>query len=103
MRTGEAFLSTNWLEHFHPSDRQLQVSGVCRTLEGKGFRVNPNGGFAVLNVGVATQAVSSARLNFVLLGQTSDLSHVGVFGIPGDHADIAVALAKSVRELHSAV
>ena len=103
LRTGEAFLSTNWLEHFHPSDRQLQVSGVRRTLEGKGFRVNRNGGFAILNVGVATKSVSTASLNFVLLRQTNDPPHVGVFGIPEDHADIAVALAKSVRELHSAM
>ena len=102
LRAGETFLSTNWLEHFHPSDRQLQISGVRRALEGKGFRVNRNGGFAVLNVGVATQAVSSAGLKFVPLGQTSDPSHVGVFGIPENRADIAVALAKSVRELHPA-
>ena len=103
LRAGESFLSTNWLEHFHPSDRQVQVSGVRRTLEGKGFRVNRNGGFAVLNVGVAVESVSVASLNFVLLEQGSDPSHVGVFGIPGDHADIALSLAKAVRELHPAV
>ena len=100
LRDGEAFLSTNWLEHFHPSDRQL--SGVRRTLAGKGFRVNRNGGFAALNVGVATQAVREAALRFILLGQASDPSHTGIFGIPENRADIAVVLAKSVGELHPA-
>lgn len=103
LRPGEAFLSTNWLEYFHPLDRQLQIPSVRRALEGKGFRVNRNGGFAVLNVGNATQAVSGASLSFVLLGQTSDPSHAGVFGISEDDADFAVALAKSVRELHPAL
>ena len=103
LRSGEDFLSTNWLEYFHPSDRQLQISGVQRTLEDKGFRVNRNGGFAVLNVETTSQRINNTRLNFVLLGQTSDPSHTGVFGIPEDDADIAIAIAKSVRELHSAV
>ena len=103
LRTGEAFLSTNWLEYFHPSDRHLQVSSVRRNLEAKGFRINRNGGFAILNVGEAIQAVSGTSLRFVLLGQTSDPSHAGIFSIPENDADIAVALAKSVRELHPAI
>lgn len=103
LRTGEAFLSTNWLEYFHPSDRRLQTFGVQRALEGKGFRVNRNGGFAILNVGNTTQTVSGANLSFVLLGQTGDPSHTGVFGIPDEDADIAVALAKSVLELYPAI
>ena len=102
LRVGEDFLSTNWLEYFHASDRQLQMSGVRRTLASKGFRVNRNGGFAVLNVGVATQAVREATLRFILLGQASDPSHTGIFGIPVGDSDIAVALAKSVCELYPA-
>lgn len=73
------------------------------SLEGKGFRVNRNGGLAILNVGNTTHAVTGASLSFVLLGQASDPSHAGVFGIPEDDADIAVALAKSVRELYPAL
>ena len=95
-------MSTNWLEYFHPSGRQLQISRVRGTLEAKGFRVNRNGGFAVLNVGDATKVVGYVGLSVLLLGQSNDPSHAGIFGIPEGDADIAVALAKSVRELHPA-
>ena len=95
-------MSTNWLEYFHPSGRQLQISRVRGTLEAKGFRVNRNGGFAVLNVGDATKVVGYVGLSVLLLGQSNDPSHAGIFGIPKGDADIAVALGKSVRELHPA-
>ena len=103
LRFREVFLSTNWLEYFHPSDRQPQISGVLHALGSKGFSVNRNGGFAVLNVGATTQAVRAVPLSFVPLGQTNDPSHTGIFGIPEDDADIALAIAKSVLELHPAI
>ena len=57
LRVGEGFLSTNWLEYFHPMDRQFQVVAVQDALASKGFRVSRNGWFAVLNVDTAVQGV----------------------------------------------
>ena len=102
LRDGESFLSANWLEYFHPSDRQFQMSGVRNTLANKGFRINSNGGFAVLNVGITTQQIRRARLRFALLGQTSDPSHAGIFGYRYGDTDTAKALVRLVREMHPA-
>ena len=102
LREGESFLSANWLEYFHPSDRQFQISEVQNTLENKGFRINSNGGFAVLNVGITMQQIRGARLSFALLGQTSDPSHTGIFGYRYGDTDTAKALVKLVQEMHPA-
>ncbi len=100
LRLDETFLSTNWLEYFHDSDRQIQVSGIRQALSDKGFRVSRNGGFAVLNVGDSINCVQRVALRFTLLGQARDPSHVGVFGYFPIDADIALVLSESVRELH---
>ena len=63
LRAGEEYLSTNWLEHFHPADRDVQLAGVRQTLRDKGFRVAPTGHFGVLNVG---DAVDRCRQNLNL-------------------------------------
>lgn len=106
LRANENFLSTNWLEYFHPADRQFQVVAVRNALEGKGFRVNRNGCFAILNVGAAVQQVfndCNVLLNFTPLGQAGDPSHTGIFGYRIDDTDVAESLAKLVREIHPSV
>ena len=103
LRLDEAFLSTNWLEYFHDSDRQIQMSGIRQALSDKGFRLSRNGGFAVLNVGYSTNRVQRVALRFTLLGQARDPSHVGIFGYFPIDADIALILSESVRELYPAV
>ena len=106
LRTGEGFLSTNWLEYFHPADRQFQVVAVRNALESKGFRVSRNGGFAILNVGTAVQRVyndCNVLLNFRPLGQVRDPSHTGIFGYSIDDTDVAESLANLVQEIHPAV
>lgn len=55
-----------------------------------------------MNVGIATIAVSHAELKFIVLGQANDPSHTGIFGVPENNADIAVALAKCVNEFYPA-
>ena len=102
LRLNENFLSTNWLEYFHDSDRQIQVFRIRRALSDKGFRVSRNGMIAVLNVGYSIGRVQRVRLRFTLLGQAGDPSHVGVFGYFPIDADIALLLSESVRELYPA-
>ena len=105
LRTGEEYLSTNWLEHFHDSDRRSQISGVRQALADKGFRVSAAGAFAVLNVGDATDACR-AELNriiqFTALGEPHDPSHTGIFGYTMADTDTAAVLAKTVQEVHPA-
>ena len=102
LRPGERFLSTNWLEYFHESERDVQISGVRAALAGKNFNVNPNGRFAVLNVGATIRQVRDAQLAFALLGQASDPSHAGIFGYGALDFNVADGLALAVRELHPA-
>ena len=105
LRPGEEFLSTNWLEHFHDSDRQAQIAGVQQALTDKGFRVRRNAAFAVLNVGAAT-AVCENDLNIdiqvVALGDAHDPSHAGIFGYVAGDTNTAATLARQVREVYPA-
>ena len=103
LRLGEYFLSTNWLEHFHESERPVQMFGVRQTLSDKGFQVSANGRFAVLNVGHSSKLAVNIQLSFRVLGQASDPSHTGIFGYQAGDADTAIALSQSVQELHPAV
>ena len=106
LRIGEGFLSTNWLEYFHPADRRFQVVAVRNALERKGFRVSRNGGFAILNVGAAVQRVygdCNVLLNFRPLGHASDPSRTGIFGYGADDTDVAESLANLVQEIRPVV
>ncbi len=99
LREGEIYLSANWLEHFHPADRDIQISGVRQTLLDKGFRVARTGHFGVLNVGDAVDRCRQ-RLNlgirFVKLDEPHDPSHTGIYGLAADKARAAQVLAQAV-------
>ena len=99
LREGEEYLSTNWLEPFHPADRDIQISGVRQTLLDKGRRVARSGHFIVLNVG-ASVALCQNRLNlavqFISLGEAHDPSHTGIYGLTPNAAAAARLLAQSI-------
>ena len=110
LREGEPYLSTNWLEHFHQSDRQAQLYGIRAALASK-FKMEADGRFAILNVGYAIDRIMrlhSVPLRFRVLGQAHDPSHTGIFGygsaiVDPKANDVARSLAGSVRELHPAI
>lgn len=93
-------MSTNWLEHFHPADREVQLAGVRQTLRDKGFQLSRAGRFAALNVGDAVDQCRQ-RLNmeirFINLGEGHDPSHTGIYGLAADPARAGQVLAQSVR------
>ena len=97
LRPGEEYLSANWLEYFHQSDRTVQIAGVRRALVGKGFQLRRNARLAILNTGVAVAAGHSGlgiTLRFVALGETTDPSHCGIYGVtPQNNAAVAALLA----------
>ena len=100
LRDGESYLSTNWLEHFHPSDRAIQVPAVCKSLTDKGRTVKFEDLLIVLNVGTATKrckAKLGVGLSFVTLGELDDPSHTGIYGISANVAKVASELAASVK------
>ena len=99
LREGETYLSANWLEYFHPADRDIQLTGVRQTLLDKGFRVARTGHFGVLNVGDAVDRCRQ-RLNlgirFVKLDEPHDPSHTGIYGLAADKARAAQVLAQAI-------
>lgn len=100
MRPGEEYLSTNWLEHFHPADRDTQLAAVRQTLLDKGRSVRRTAFFLVLNVGVAADRCRqelNREIRFVNLVEPHDPSHTGIFGMLGNEAKAAQLLAQSVN------
>ena len=103
LRPGEEYLSTNWLEHFHDSERSTQIDGVRRSLSGKGFRISRNAVFAVLNVGSATIQCGNTLnvdIQFVVLGERRDPSHAGIYGYVAQNAAVAELLAQLLNPDH---
>ncbi len=100
-RPGEAYLSANWLEYFHDSDRPVQIAGVRRALTAKGFQLRRAARFAVLNVGdavaICRAGCPDANIRIVALGETRDPSHAGIYGVaPPNNIAIAALLAAAV-------
>lgn len=107
LRANEEYLSTNRLEYFDDSDRQLQIEGIRRALSGKGFRLSHNGLFAVINVGAASDVCHNhlnLDIRFVALGELHDPSHTGIFGLAVSNLAAADLLASLVNleEVYSA-
>ena len=99
LREQETYLSTNWLEHFHPADRDVQLSGVRQTLRDKGFRMAHTGHFGVLNVGDAMARCRqelNVEIRFITLGDARDPSHTGIYGLAGNGEEVALELAQAV-------
>lgn len=108
-RSGEAYLSVNWLEHLELPDRQSQIKEVLRVL-GTKRKVGNSARLAVLNVGSARDAVSRYSYDHLELsfrhepeadpGIPQDPSHSGIHGVPEDDNLVAELLARAVSELH---
>ena len=99
LRPGEEYLSANWLEYFHDSDRPAQLAGVRQTLAGKGFRMARAARFAVLNVGGAVhrcQELLDTPIRFIALGDPHDPSHTGIYGYADHNTAVAAVLAAMV-------
>ena len=105
LREGEEYLSTNWLEHFHPADRDVQLAGVRQALRDKGRGVRRTAFFLVLNAGDAIDQCRqklNLEIRFVPLGERRDPSHTGIYGLTGNKSQAADALAQAVSpaEVH---
>ena len=100
MRPSETYLSTNWLEYFHPVERDSQIAGVLAALSRK-LSLSHTGKVAVLNVGnsaAVCQRRAGVSIRCMVLGDARDPSHTGIFGYsePTQNARVATLLANSV-------
>lgn len=96
------FLSTAWLEHFHGSDRFIQIDGVARALDAK-LTLRSSGRICVLNVGKAVSECykqAGVDIEVWLLGEIDDPSHTGIFGHKDIYAepDPSEILSRLVKE-----
>ena len=85
LRTGEPYLSANWLEYFDTLDLTIAVNEVRKAFLEKGYRLRQNGRFAVFNAGAAETAAREATgrtLHIEHLPLDDDKSHAGVSDTP---------------------
>ncbi len=107
IRAGENHLSVNWLEYLAGSggrgvisERDAAVSRVREMLRSKGFRLRPNGRFALLNVGEVKTAIRRAfgrSLHVNHLPLPDDTSHAGIIGYTEEDRMIAAEISALVR------
>ena len=107
-RSGEEYLSVNWLEYFGEPTLVTAVERIRAVFSEKGYRVSRNGRFAVLNIGDAKTAVEEATgraVNFDYLPLDDDPSHAGIRGYTADDLAIAVELAALLipQNVHSVI
>ena len=93
-------MSANRLEHFHASDRNLQISALREALQAKGWHLQRSGRFAVLNVGATKERCRQSldlEVWFINLREQRDPSHTGIFGLEINPGEAARLLARSVN------
>ena len=95
LKAGEDHLSVNWIEYLGEPNLDAAIARVRTVFHTKGYRVRPNGKFAVVGVGAVKTAVSetvegAARVEHLPLDD--DESHCGVFGYTADDLAVAVAI-----------
>lgn len=103
LRPGEDHLSVNWLQYFAAPDLDAAVARVREVFRDKGYRLRPNGRFAVVRVGAALAAVAEAvgrRGRVEHLPLEDDESHAGLFGYSADDLAVAVELRALIQREH---
>lgn len=101
-RSGEDYLSVNWLEYSGAPTTAVAVQHVRDAFHNKGYRLRSSGRFAVLNVGTARDHVSEAlgkQLRIDHQPLDDDPSHAGIHDYGADDLAVAVEL-KSLVDRH---
>ena len=93
-RSGEDYLSVNWLEHFGAPTLPAAVDRM-RTVVSQSLDLRPNGRFVVLNVGEAKRAVirdAALSIRIEHMPSESDASHAAMIGVEAHPVKIATEL-----------
>ena len=99
LRTGEEYLSVNWLELLDASDPDRSIARLLAVFAEKGYQLKKTGRFAALQV----RNVKAAVIAIKGMGRVEhrplddDASHSGVFGYAADDFAVAVELAALVN------
>ena len=108
LRSGELYLSVNWLEHTGAVSRSQQLAIVRKHLTNKGMNLPTRGRLAVLHLQtvfdhVKTDTPDSRRLTAHHEPKLpQDPSHSGIYGYSADDHLIADLMAEVVLEHYSA-
>ena len=108
LRSGESYLSVNWLELTQARSRTDQLANVRVHLQGKGISLGATACLAVLHLGstfdlVAAEWKGGSRLHAHHEPTLpSDPSHAGIYGYAPEDRLVAQLIALSVAEIHPA-
>jgi hypothetical protein len=110
-RSGETYISVNWLEFLSLPDRGAELAELRRVLSTK-RKIGGTAKFATLNAGEIAAAVREQTRNRIAIsvrhepeadpGRPQDPSHAGIYGVPEDDNIVVELIAQSIREIHSA-
>jgi hypothetical protein len=104
LRTGESYLSVQWLECLCQADRAAQIE-AAREAFGRRLKVGRSAKMAVLNVGTACSHVmreSGFKIDMHHQPEPADPAHSGIFGISQDEELIAETILEAIKEVHPA-
>lgn len=103
LRPGEPYLSVQWLEYLHQSDRSSQIREVRSTLA-RNMRLGSTAKIAVLNVGETCRFVYDASrypIRILHEPEENNEAHSGIHDTAQDEMIIAELLAESISEMHA--
>ena len=101
---GEDFLSSTWMEYFHPNCKNDQVQDALAALRAK-RTVGIEARLAVMNIGDVLQSCADADtlVEIKTTGEVDDPSHTGIYGYTHVNDEVAAILARRVKhQIHSA-
>ncbi|MCI0558233.1 MAG: hypothetical protein MN733_07035 [Nitrososphaera sp.] len=106
VRLGDEFLSVNWLEFLHLSNRDAEIQEIRRVLNSK-LHFGAAARIALLNVRellqyVSTESPDRRNLQVRHEPEPDDPSHSGIFNLATDDDLIADLIAQVVQETYPA-
>lgn len=111
LRSEEEYLSVNWLELLHSTNRTTQLEALRDVFTSKGMRLGATAKFAVHQVGKIREHIRSETTDVRELrvlhepideGDIKDLSHCGVYDMRPDADLIADLVAQIINETYPA-
>lgn len=108
LRSGERYLSVNWLELTQARSRTAELASVRAHLQDKGISLGATAYLAVLHLRSTFDLVAAEWKHGGRLrahhepSLPSDPSHAGIYGYAAEDRLVAQLIAETVAEIHSA-
>ena len=109
-RSGEKYLSVNWLEFLDAEVRGTAIRQVRECFSNKGFGIGADAKFVSLEVGAIKEKLDELPNGYSAVTHQpceDDPSHSGIFGVPAEGAEmlaaaVALCMLVSPRDIFSA-